>query len=177
MANKKEKKTKTIETEDELAFRRLAEELGQIDSDKVEFFLACKKYKTEIDLRIEAFYNQYQLSPGRFQILLILRCAEGYALLPSELAKKTGVSRASMTQFLDSLEKAGYVERKAFPGDRRAILIQISVNGLKTLNKKILPLYFMRSAKFSNRCTKTEMKQFTAMYEKISKNLAEFDQD
>jgi len=82
-----------------------------------------------------------------------------------------------MTQFLDALEKAGYVSRKDFPGDRRATLIQISTEGLKTLNQEILPIYFKRCAHFSSICTKAEMKQFMEMYEKISKNLSQLEGD
>ncbi len=136
------------------AYRALVKEFVKIDDDKIEFFLHSRKLKTEIDLKIETFYAQFNLSPGRFQILMILRCAEDYALPPSELADKAGVSRASMTQFLDSLEKAEYVTRKDFPGDRRATLIQISPKGLQILNKKILPLYFERTCLFSDRSTR-----------------------
>jgi DNA-binding MarR family transcriptional regulator len=163
------------EVPSDTAYRALAKEFMKIGEDKIEFFLSCKNLKTEVDLKIEAFYAQFNLSPGRFQILMILRCASDYALPPSELADKAGVSRASMTQFLDALEKAGYVTRKDFPGDRRATLIQISPKSLKILNKKILPLYFQRMAHFSDRCTKTEMKTFTSMYEKISANLSHLE--
>jgi DNA-binding MarR family transcriptional regulator len=157
------------------AYRALAKEFMKIGDDKIEFFLSCRNLKAEVDLKIETFYAQFNLSPGRFQILMILRCAPDFALSPSELANKTGVSRASMTQFLDALEKAGYVTRKDFPGDRRATLIQISAGSLQILNKKILPLYFQRMAHFSDHCTKTEMKTFTSMYQKISANLSDLE--
>jgi DNA-binding MarR family transcriptional regulator len=171
------KSGQTEETASDAAFRELATDLGKIDPDKIEFFLSCKKFKAMIDLKVESFYDRFNLSPGRFHILLILRCAEDYSLSPSELAEKTGVSRASMTQFLDALEKAEYVCRKDFPGDRRATLVQITPNGLKTINKEILPIYFKRCSLFSSSCTKAEIKQLTEMYEKISKNLSDFDAD
>ena len=185
MAKKTEKSFKTPsisvskmthENAHDLAFRALAKSFGKIDLDKVDFFLSMMKYKAEIDLRLEAFYNGYNLSPGRFQILMFLRCAADFSLSPSDLADKTGVSRATMTQFLDVLEKADYVSRKAFPGDRRATLIQITPAGLKILNQEILPVYFKRCGLLSGRCSKTEMKQFTEMYRKISKNLAEIEE-
>ncbi len=173
--NPAEKLKRESESEMEAAYRKLAADVGKIDREKIDFVLTCKKLKMEIDLKVESYYDQFQLSPGRFQILLLLRCAEGYALSPSDLAKKTGVSRASMTQFVDALEKAGYIVRKADPNDRRAMLIQISDGGLKTLNKEILPAYFKRAAHFADACTKTEMKRFAEMYERIRDHLASLE--
>jgi DNA-binding MarR family transcriptional regulator len=176
MSKKKSAQTQNDhDSASDTAFLALAKSIGKIDENKSQFFLMLKRYKTEIDLKIESFYAEYHLSPGRFQILMILRCAPDFSLSPSEIADKTGVSRASMTQFLDSLEKAGYVQRKEFPGDRRAMLIHISPEGLKTMDKKILPLYFKRCAILSSRCTKTEMKQFTKMYQKLCSNMSDFE--
>jgi DNA-binding MarR family transcriptional regulator len=180
MAKKKSLKSRPSpgdrpESAPDLAFRVLAKEFGKIDAGKIEFFLTWKKYKTEIDLKIESFYHRYELSAGRFQILLLLRCSPDFSLSASALADKAGVSRASMTQFLDALERAGYVVRQPFPGDRRAILIKITPKGMRILDKKLLPSYFARSARFSSRCTAAEMKGFTEMYEKIWENLEDME--
>jgi DNA-binding MarR family transcriptional regulator len=153
------------------ALRALARSIGRMDPDKVEFFLLIRKYKSEIELRTESFYSQYNLTAGRFHILLFLRCSPELSLSPSELAEKTGVSRATMTQFLDALEKSNYIVREDCPGDRRATLIRISPQGLKTMDREILPVFFKRCGLFSSDCTKAEMKLFASIYEKILKNL------
>ena len=179
MAKKKttksvEKKTAT-ESAMEIAFRKLAKDVGKLEDDKIDFFLTCKKFKMQIDMKVESYYDQYNLSAGRFQILLILLCAENHAMSPSELADQTGVSRASMTQFLDAIEKAGYIERKAVANDRRAMMIQITDWGLKTLKKDILPAYFNRCRHFSGVCTKAEMAKFAELYSRISQHLSDLD--
>ena len=42
---------------------------------------------------------------------------------PSELARYTGLTTGSTTAMLDRLEKAGYVNRKPNPDDRRGVLV------------------------------------------------------
>lgn len=169
------------ETQDnplDLAIRELADRFGGAGEVKIQFFTTILKFSTEINLRQELFYGQFNLTPGRFQILLLLRASPENALSPSDLADKIGVSRATMTQFLDALEKTGYIQRKAFPGDRRAMLIQLSENGLESLDKTILPQYFKRCRIMSTKTTVAEMKVFADMYRKISMNMAaaEFDE-
>ena len=42
---------------------------------------------------------------------------------PSELARHTGLTSGATTAMLDRLEKAGFIERRPNPNDRRGILI------------------------------------------------------
>jgi len=42
---------------------------------------------------------------------------------PSELARHTGLTSGAATAMLDRLEKAGFIERRPNPNDRRGILI------------------------------------------------------
>jgi DNA-binding MarR family transcriptional regulator len=45
---------------------------------------------------------------------------------PSELSKYTGLSSGSTTVMIDRLEKAGLVERKSNPKDRRGTLVAVT---------------------------------------------------
>jgi len=56
---------------------------------------------------------------------------------PSELSKYTGVSSGSTTIMIDRLEKAGLVQRKANPKDRRGTLVVINPAGAN----KVAPLF------------------------------------
>jgi len=159
----------------DVAITELAAQFLGKDHMKVKFFATILRLSTEINLRQESFYGRFNLTPGRFQILLLLRSAKNMALSPSELADKTGVSRATKTQFLDALEKTGFVQRKAFPGDRRAMLIELSKEGLVTLNEKILPEYFDRSNCMCTKVTSAEMDRFVELYRKICANMAAAD--
>jgi DNA-binding MarR family transcriptional regulator len=188
MAKKQTKKSKILKVSPELpksdetqdppldkAIIELADQFGGAGDVKIKFFTTILRLSTEINVRQESFYGQFNLTPARFQILLFLRVSAGFALSPSDLADKIGVSRATMTQFLDALEKTGFVQRKAFPGDRRSMLIELSKDGLELLDKKLLPKYFKRCRLSSDRTTMAEMKQFVDIYRQICAKIAASD--
>lgn len=48
---------------------------------------------------------------------------------PTEIARNLGVSTASATELLDKLERAGHLQRRAHPADRRKRLIELTASG------------------------------------------------
>lgn len=48
---------------------------------------------------------------------------------PSELARHTGLTSGATTAMLDRLERAGFIERRPNPDDRRGTLIVPSISG------------------------------------------------
>jgi DNA-binding MarR family transcriptional regulator len=59
---------------------------------------------------------------------LMLRDTPGVAS-PTELADDMRMSPAGMTGRLDTLERSGLLRRKASPGDRRRVVIEITAKG------------------------------------------------
>jgi DNA-binding MarR family transcriptional regulator len=53
----------------------------------------------------------------------VLRHLDERGTRASELARRAGLTRQALTQIVDELEAAGYVERRPDPGDRRAKLV------------------------------------------------------
>jgi DNA-binding MarR family transcriptional regulator len=53
----------------------------------------------------------------------------------SELAEADGVTPASMSQMVDSLVKADWVERRRDPNDRRSVLLTLSPAGVRELRR------------------------------------------
>jgi DNA-binding MarR family transcriptional regulator len=64
-----------------------------------------------------------------FAVLIALN-ANG-PLSQSGLVKVTGSDKASMVRVVDDLERAGVVQRKPFPGDRRVHTIEMTPHGLE----------------------------------------------
>ncbi|MBE1204534.1 MarR family winged helix-turn-helix transcriptional regulator [Aminobacter carboxidus] len=62
------------------------------------------------------------------------------AATPGELAAATGLSSGAMTALLDRLERAGYVERQADPGDRRRVLLHIKAEAIKPIEAVYGPM-------------------------------------
>jgi DNA-binding MarR family transcriptional regulator len=48
---------------------------------------------------------------------------------PRELARSSLITSGAMTSRLDRLERAGLVERKPDPGDRRGVLVELTEQG------------------------------------------------
>ena len=61
---------------------------------------------------------------------LMIRDTPGLAN-PSDLAEDLGISNAGMTGRLDSLEKAGYLQRRTPPEDRRRVHVEVTKAGVE----------------------------------------------
>jgi DNA-binding MarR family transcriptional regulator len=58
--------------------------------------------------------------------------ADGLARTVSELGAAVGTRPATLTGILDRLERRGLITRGARPGDRRAVLIELTADGRQT---------------------------------------------
>ncbi len=68
---------------------------------------------------IEAEFTADGISIARMQLLILLMRSEGQREAPSRLAERAGVSTATITGVVDTLERQGFVGREAHPEDRR----------------------------------------------------------
>lgn len=137
----------------------------EIDTISMRSHLLLRKLSTDLETNLDAFLSRYNLSPGRFTLLVILRGHEN-GLMPSELAQFVGVTQATISGLINSLEKAGLVERKSHAKDGRAFVIHITPKGLD-LTKEIAPLYYTRLQTFWAQFSHDEKTQLNAMMEKM----------
>jgi DNA-binding MarR family transcriptional regulator len=78
------------------------------------------------------------LQPGEFDVLATLRrSGKPYILSPTRLYEAAMISSGGMTNRLDRLERAGLVERRADPDDRRAKLIVLTDAGKRVIDETI----------------------------------------
>jgi DNA-binding MarR family transcriptional regulator len=61
---------------------------------------------------------------------LMIRDTPGQAN-PSDLAEDLGISNAGMTGRLDALERAGWIQRRTSPGDRRRVRVEVTKAGVE----------------------------------------------
>lgn len=61
---------------------------------------------------------------------LMIRDTPGHAN-PSDLAADLEISNAGMTGRLDSLERAGWIQRRTAPGDRRRVHVEVTKDGVE----------------------------------------------
>jgi DNA-binding MarR family transcriptional regulator len=78
--------------------------------------------------RIAALLQPFDLSPASGLVLSMLADAES-PLPPKVIAEQLIVSRATVTGLIDSLERRGYVQRRAHHTDRRMLLVEVTDTG------------------------------------------------
>jgi DNA-binding MarR family transcriptional regulator len=78
------------------------------------------------------------LQPGEFDVLATLRrSGEPYMLSPTRLYETAMISSGGMTNRLDRLERAGLVERRPDPSDRRGKLIALTYAGKRVIDETV----------------------------------------
>ncbi len=65
------------------------------------------------------------------------RSGKPYRLSPGDLLATTMVTSGTMTNRIDQLEKAGFVERVLNPDDRRSVLIALTENGFAAVESAV----------------------------------------
>jgi DNA-binding MarR family transcriptional regulator len=81
---------------------------------------------------------QAGLNVGEFDVLTPLRRAgEPYVLSPTQLYEAALISSGGMTDRLDRLERAGLVERRPDPNDRRGRQIALTAEGKRVIDDMI----------------------------------------
>lgn len=152
-------------------------EMPDLDPSATEVFLHLLRSGDEAFRVVESHLAKFNITQGRFGVLMALwgNCQRngGVApLTPAELAERTGVTRATITGLVDTLERAGYVTRKPHADDRRMMCIGLTKRGEKLL-AAIMPEHFRRMAWLMQPLTEKERKEFVRLLLKVMSRAAE----
>jgi len=89
--------------------------------------------------KINPVFASFGLQPGEFDVLATLRrSGSPFALTPTDLYEAAMISSGSMTNRLDRLEHAGFVERRPNPADKRGTLVALTPAGLAVIEQAVL---------------------------------------
>ncbi|VXC58854.1 HTH-type transcriptional regulator PecS [Pseudomonas sp. 8Z] len=81
------------------------------------------------------FFAEHGLQAGEFDLLATLRrSGEPYALMPTALYESAMISSGGMTSRIDRLERAGLIERRKHPSDRRGVLVALTPAGFELID-------------------------------------------
>jgi len=91
---------------------------------------------TLIDNKISNYFKDFDLSPAKFNTLMIIE-HEGKenGLSQVDICKKLLVTASNITKLLDRLDKDGLIIKHTQKGDRRVNLIKISKKGSELLDR------------------------------------------
>jgi DNA-binding MarR family transcriptional regulator len=115
-----------------------AKEFPDLDPSACEVFLHLLRTGDEAFRVAEPNLIEHNISQGRFSVLMLLwnpahrrQLADGAACdegphSPAELAEAAGVTRATMTGLIDTLERDGLVRREPDPLDRRMMSVRLT---------------------------------------------------
>jgi len=114
--------------------------------------------------------DEYGISRGRFRVMLYLALEEmmgNEPPSPSGIAENLGVTRATMTDLLDGLERSGIVQRRSVGHDRRAQAIHLTDEG-RRLFDTLTPVLGQMTAQLFAPLTASERKKLIELLTKLS---------
>jgi DNA-binding MarR family transcriptional regulator len=152
----------------------VARRFPELDPSACEAYLHILRAADEVYRQTEGFFNAHGLSPGRFTVLMLLYdkvAAEPIPLTPAELADKAGVTRATMTGLVDTLERDGLVRREHDSGDRRMMQVRVTAKGLGVI-EGILPTHYKRMAALMEPLAQSERKTLVRLLNKVAAQAA-----
>jgi len=141
-----------------------------LDPTAMEAFLHLLRTSTDLFEAFGRVMARHAISQGRFIVLVLLNRHADTPVSPGELAGRAGVTRATMTGLIDTLERDGLVRREAAPGDRRMMRVRLTAKGRRFL-ERILPEYFRRIAAVMGRLSTADRRTLVGLMGKIQQNL------
>lgn len=102
------------------------------DTAAADLLAAVRVFDLSMERYRAAFAHAYGITVNDSLVLSLLATA-GSALKPADLARQLSVTAATLTNMLDRLEAAGFVDRARNAKDRRNLLVQLTAAGRSTL--------------------------------------------
>jgi DNA-binding MarR family transcriptional regulator len=116
---------------------------------------------------LNPLFAEAGLQPGEFDVLATLRrSGEPCMLSPTTLYQALMKSSGGMTARLDRLERAGLVERRPDPNDRRGKLIALTEAGRRVIDETIGP-HVANEEKLLSVLTPAEQETLNALLQKL----------
>jgi DNA-binding MarR family transcriptional regulator len=156
-----------------------AQEFPELDPSATEVFLHLLRTGDEAFRVVESHLAQHDITQGGFSVMMALwgqcqREGRDLPLSPAALAERTGVTRATMTGLVDTLERDGLVRRAPDRNDRRMMTVELTARGEKLL-RKILPDHFRQMAWLMAPLSENERKTLVRLMTKLLARATEND--
>jgi DNA-binding MarR family transcriptional regulator len=121
--------------------------------------------------KLEPFFASHGLHQSEFDVLATLRrSGKPYALTPTQLYEATMVSSGGMTNRIDRLEKAGLVERRKNPNDRRGVIVALTEKGFEKITKMV-PLHIENERAVLKCLSESEIQTLNSLTAKLIEGL------
>jgi DNA-binding MarR family transcriptional regulator len=163
-----------------------AREYPELDPSATDVFLNVLATSDELYAAAERSFATHNITQGRFCVMMLLLrstqpraaklvgadgCAGG-PRTPAELAEAAGVTRATMTGLIDTLERDGLVKREPDPVDRRMMSVRLTPKA-EELMRSFMPGHFRVIAGLMDGLSEAERQTLVGLLKKIQARTAE----
>lgn len=141
-----------------------------LDPSACEAYLNLLRAGDEAYRKSEAYLTEYGMTPGRFTVLMLLYdklSGECAPRTPAELAERAGVTRATVTGLVDTLERDSLVTRQHDANDRRMFRVRLTPKGVLAL-EGVLPGHFKQMAAQMASLSEHERKTLVRLLSKLA---------
>ena len=152
------------------AIRQRAARHPELDPRALEAFLVLLRVASDVLDGLEAFLARQGTSQGKFTVLMLLNRDPDAGVSPSDLADRSGVTRATITGLLDGLGREKLIVREDDAGDRRKAVVRLTKRGRKLL-EGMLPDYYRQIAELMGELSDDEKAQLVALLGKVNARL------
>ncbi|HVA37480.1 MAG TPA: MarR family transcriptional regulator [Candidatus Dormibacteraeota bacterium] len=140
--------------------------LPGFDKLAIQTVLALKTTAHQMETCAGEWFDEYGLTPAKFNALLVLRARGDQPMRLSEIGNFLFSTRANVTGLIDGLERDGLVQRTANPGDRRSTLVTLTEKGSR-LMADVLPKHFTRVRRIVAVLSPEERRQLVDLLAKL----------
>jgi DNA-binding MarR family transcriptional regulator len=110
-------------------------ERPDVDTAPLQVLSRVTRLARHLDRERRTAFAAHELEHWSFDVLAALRRAGApYELTPGSLLRRTLVTSGAMTNRLDRLEDAGFVQRLPDPVDRRGVLVRLTPAGKRRVD-------------------------------------------
>lgn len=144
--------------------------LDEQELSKLESLILLMQYSAEIRQGMRSNFMDTGLSQNKYYILLLLNEKNDELLTPSQIADFISVSRGTISDLIDSLEKEGLLERIMCKNDRRKIQVIITDKGRSRI-EGIVPKYYRLTSELMSCLSCEEVNALVNITKKLRENM------
>ena len=123
--------------------------------------------------KFEGYFTQFNLRHSQVAIMLVIYVNDNIPYTSIEISKKLGLSTATISNVLNTLEKKGFIEKSKQKMDKRYYNVFLSDAGMDFLNS-FIPDYLSYSEKLFSNFSEEEIKTLERLSLKLYSNLDSF---
>jgi DNA-binding MarR family transcriptional regulator len=142
-------------------------ELPELDTTPMETIGRILRAQFLAATAMRRAFRAFGLDFGAFDVLATLRRSGApYRLSPTQLYRELALTSGAMTHRMDALERAGLIERKADPEDRRGTLAVLTRSG-HALVERALGVHLQLEAELAAHLSRSEQAQLANLLKKL----------